>query len=365
VTEPGQAGRPRWLPWTALLLLSAILVPALELLQLPAALMLGPMIAAILVAASAGTVSVPRSPFLLAQGVIGCLMARGIPLSALDEILCDWPLFLTVVLAVIAASSALGWMLTRWQVLPGTTAIWGSSPGAASVMTLMSESYGADMRLVAFMQYLRLVLVAIAASVISSIWAAEPVAPAHTIVWFPPIHWVPFLATLALACLGALATRIHWFPAGTLMVPLVVGVVLEAAGVLTIELPPWLLAVTYAIIGWSIGLRFTRPILAHAARALPAVAAAILGLIAICGGLAAILVVAAGIDPLTAYLATSPGGVDSVAIIAASSHVDQSFVMAMQTVRFVLVLVIGPWLARVVTRHAMRRYLRRRKEPPR
>ena len=43
--------------------------------------------------------------------------------------------------------------MTRWQVLPGTTALWGTSPGAASVMTIMAESYGADVRLVALMQY--------------------------------------------------------------------------------------------------------------------------------------------------------------------------------------------------------------------
>ena len=46
-----------------------------------------------------------------------------------------------------------------------------------------------------------------------------------------------------------------------------------------------------------------------------------------------------GIDPLTAYLATSPGGMDSVAIIAAASdRVDISFVMALQTARFLIVL---------------------------
>jgi uncharacterized protein len=51
---------------------------------------------------------------------------------------------------------------------------------------------------------------------------------------------------------------------------------------------------------------------------------------------------------MTAYLATSPGGADSVAIIAASSHVDTSFVMAMQMARFVAVLIFGPALARFV-----------------
>jgi hypothetical protein len=41
---------------------------------------------------------------------------------------------------------------------------------------------------------------------------------------------------------------------------------------------------------------------------------------------------------------------DSVAIIAASSHVDVPFVMAMQVARFMLVLLVGPTLAKAVAR---------------
>ncbi|MCG5475086.1 MAG: AbrB family transcriptional regulator, partial [Sinorhizobium fredii] len=56
----------------------------------------------------------------------------------------------------------------------------------------------------------------------------------------------------------------------------------------------------------------------------------------------------AGIDPLTAYLATSPGGLDSIAVIAASSDVDLPFVMALQTARLLIITLIGPVLARFV-----------------
>ena len=76
--------------------------------------------------------------------------------------------------------------------------------------------------------------------------------------------------------------------------------------------------------------------------------------LALCGGLAYGLHRIAGTDPLTAYLATSPGGADSVAIIAASSKVDVPFVMAMQTARFLLVLAIGPSLARAIARRIER-----------
>jgi hypothetical protein len=40
---------------------------------------------------------------------------------------------------------------------------------------------------------------------------------------------------------------------------------------------------------------------------------------------------------LTAYLATSPGGLDSVAIIAVGTHSDVSFVLAVQTLRLLVV----------------------------
>jgi hypothetical protein len=48
----------------------------------------------------------------------------------------------------------------------------------------------------------------------------------------------------------------------------------------------------------------------------------------------------------------SPVGADSVAIIAMASNVDVAFVMAMQTTRLILVLLIGPSLASFVARRA-------------
>ena len=77
-------------------------------------------------------------------------------------------------------------------------------------------------------------------------------------------------------------------------------------------------------------------------------------LILICGGFALILVKGFGIDPLTAYLATSPGGMDSVAIIGASTNADLPFVMALHAMRFAIVLTLGPTMARFVARRTER-----------
>ena len=157
--------------------------------------------------------------------------------------------------------------------------------------------------------------------------------------------WPSFALTAAVIVVSAAAGRGSRIPAGPLLVPIVAGAVLQDIGLLAIELPPWLLAFAYVTIGWSIGLRFTRAILVHAAKAAPRLLASIACLIAVCAGFGAALARLAHVDLLTAYLATSPGGADSVAIIAASSQVNVPFVMAMQTARFAVVMLTGPMIA--------------------
>jgi membrane AbrB-like protein len=212
----------------------------------------------------------------------------------------------------------------------------------------MAEAHGADARLVAFMQYLRVAVVAAGASIVARLWNLNPSHAVAPIVWFPTLSWLSFLETLTLATLGPLLA--HWlnFRSGAFLLPLAFGLLLNHLGWLVIELPPWLLVLSYAIVGWSIGLRFTRSLLAHAAKAFPRVLACMVALILLCGVLAGVLVVTAGVDPLTAYLATSPGGADSVAIIAASSKVDVPFVMAMQTTRLVAVIFLAPIITRYI-----------------
>lgn len=339
--------------WAALLALSALLVGGLEFLRLPAALLLGSLAAAAALSALDIEVDLPAPVFAVAQAIVGCLIARAFQPSTIGAFARDWPLFLAGVLSVITVSAALGWLLARLGVLPGTTAIWGAFPGAATVMTLMSEGFGADVRLVALMQYLRVVMVAVSATAVAALWtgsASHGTAPhaAASHPWFPPVAWGPLLATAALVAVSAWAGRTFRIPAGPMLVAFGGGAALEALGVLAIELPPWLLAPAYLCVGWSIGARFNRPILAHAAKVLPALAASLLCLIAICGAFAVALAHVAHVDALTAFLAMSPGGADSVAIIAASTPVDVPFIMGMQMARFLIVLVLGPAIARFV-----------------
>lgn len=336
--------------WLVLVCVSVLFSLLLQLIHLPGSLLLGPMVAAIVVATNGARLAVHRIPYIAAHSLLGCVIARSLDAGILKTFAADWPIFLTIVLAVIGASSVMGYLMARGGTLPGTTAIWGTSAGAASAMMLMAEAHGGDVRLVAFMQYLRVVCVASAASLVAALAFHASGSPAPEIIWFPPVDAIELAKTLAVSfAASALGARLK-IPAGTMLLPLIATAALHAVGWITIDLPPWLLAIGYATLGWKIGLSFTRRILRHAAHALPQILASIVVLIVFCAGLAALLTHQFGIDPLTAYLATSPGGLDSVAIIAASTPVDISFVMALQTARLFLVLLLGGPISKFVAR---------------
>ncbi len=174
--------------------------------------------------------------------------------------------------------------------------------------------------------------------------------PPHA--WFEPVAALPLIAMLAIGIVTGLIGQKLRVPAGAFLVPFAIASVLNSSGTITIELPQWLLAVAFTLLGWNIGLGFTRAILLHARRALLPTVVSIIALISFSGLLAGLLILLLGVDPLTAYLATSPGGLDSIAVIAASSNVDIAFVMTLQTARLILVTLIGPWLARFVADRA-------------
>ncbi len=311
--------------------------------------MLGPMIAGILMENGGAELRVPKLPFNAAQAILGCMIVRILTPDIIHSFENQWLLFLSIGLLVIVASCLLGWVISTLRILPETTAIWGLLPGAASAMMIMADAYGADARLVGFMQYLRVVMVALLASMIARFWVHAPATAAIApVAWFAPVHWVPLAETLALALAGVVLGPLSRIPAGTILVPMLMGIVLQAGGFVEIVLPSWLLAPSFLLIGWTIGLRFTRGILLYALYLLPKIVLSILAMILFCGGLAVGLVELLGIDPLTAYLATSPGGIDSALIIGASTKVDLGFVMALQLSRFMSVLLIGPVLSRLV-----------------
>jgi hypothetical protein len=334
--------------WTFLLLITLLSTALCEWLALPAALLLGPMFAGIATESLGSKLRLPRASMYFSQAVIGCLIAKSINQDILGLFADYWLILLATVSLTLVASVSLGWIMSKMKILPGTTAIWGLLPGAASVMVMMAEDFGADARLVAFMQYLRVLMVTLTASLVAKFWAHIPNADLHNLVWFPTIHLGPFFISIGIVCISLLAAFVPRISGGVLLVSMTLGGYVQLGGYAQLELPLWLLAVAFAMVGWSVGLRFTKQVLIAAAKALPQTILSIALLIVFCMGLASMLIYTLNADPLSSYLGTSPGGVDSAAVIAASTKVDIAFVMALQIMRFLITLILGPWLSRLI-----------------
>ena len=348
--------RTQW-HWAVLIALSLALSALFDWIGLPAGRLLGPMVAAIILALRGIDITVARPAFYAAQGIVGLLIARGVPGAILTTISNHWFVFIAGVLIVTVLANGLGWMLSRWRVFPGDTAIWGSAPGAASAMMIMAEAHGSDVRLVAFMQYLRVVCVSFTASLVAHWWIGHGtgVVAAAPSLFAAPASWTNSIVSVAVGLIAtAVGVRLR-FPAGALLLPMLVGIAQQDFADIPIELPPLVLAVAYAFVGWVIGARFNRQVLYVTFRSAPKVLAAIFTLIILCGLFGAALVEWAHVDPLTAYLATSPGGADTVAIIAASTPVDVPFVITMQVLRLLFVLATGPAIARMLSRRMRER----------
>jgi membrane AbrB-like protein len=266
-----------------------------------------------------------------------------------------WQIVVAVAITFVGAAS-IGYLLMRFTKLPGTTGAWGALPGAAAAMGSLAAENAGDGVLVSVMQYLRVAFVVGTGPAVTH-WlmtlspGAEVTARISVSVNNQATAGFSENAVgVLIAIVGvwlAVKTRVL---AGTLLVPLVLGSCWLMAGQLTPHIPTLLLQIAFAIIGWGIGLQFKKELARPLLESLPAMLWAIIGLMAICGLSAWLLTLLTPVSAVTAYLATSPGGLDSVAAIALGSSADMNFVTAVQTMRLFSVVLLGPSLAKYMSR---------------
>jgi len=336
--------------WLALIVCAGLSGQLLHALSVPAGLFLGPMLTAIVFAVSGARLNLHRQLFRFGQGCVGLLVAHSVTWSVLASLADSWELMLFATFLTVLLSALVGLGTVRFGGIPGSTAAWGTAPGAASAMVSMAEDNGADSRVVATMQYVRVVCVVMIGSLVSHLLGASEVAGAAASA--PQIldatHLGNLLLSLGVVVLGLVVGA--RMPAGALLMPLLLGAALQLAGLLTITLPNGILAFAYGAIGCYIGLRFDRQTVRYVWKRLPTMIAGAVALILLCAAGAWVLAKAAGSDFLSMYLATSPGGLDAMAIIAVETHADVGMVLAMQTLRLFGVILTGAWCARQIIR---------------
>ncbi|MGJ8526240.1 hypothetical protein LMG33818_001989 [Halomonadaceae bacterium LMG 33818] len=345
---------PRPLRWLLLVVLCGIASQCLVYINFPGGQFIGPMLASIVLALLGISLKVERVWFNLGQGAIGILISEAFTLAVIMNIAHHWIAMLVVTVILLFISFPVGLFNVRFGGMPGTTAAWGTSPGGASVMVAMAEDNGGDPRVVATMQYVRVVCVVLTGAIVahflhpSSGTTSSSAATSASITHDP----IMLIITLVLLAAGSLIGR-KLIPAGAMLGPVIIATPLQLLGWIHLDLPLPILSIAYGLIGAYVGLRFDKPTIMYVIKAIPMMVVSSMLLIGLCAISAYVLQFFISSDYLSLYLATSPGGLDSMTIIALDTHADVGIVAALQILRMFSVVLAGPWMAKQIARFAV------------
>jgi membrane AbrB-like protein len=334
--------------WTGRWLVVSAAGWLLDRAGMPVAWLIGPMMASVALALR-GTPPGPNPQpvFTGVQAVIGIALSASFSLSALDPLVAYWPMMLVTIFLVLIVSIVAGVALGRLARLDAATASLGTVPGGASGMVAMAEELDADPRLVAFMQYARVVIVVISIAILARVAGHESQTALGLVEHEAPLTALQqVLVAPAMALAGVWIGKRFRLPSGALIGAILVGMVVGAAGWGPITFPPVVLAAAYLLLGTRIGSRFDPAVLRRIRDLLPWVLGFIALMTALSAGLGWALAAVTGIDLLTALLATSPGGMDGAMIAALDTGANVPLVLAVQLSRLLLMVIAGPLVVR-------------------
>jgi membrane AbrB-like protein len=325
----------------------------LDAAGVPSPWLFGALLLGLAVALSApGRLAVPERGFTAAQAVTGVTLGTYLQSSALSALAHDWLAVSLVSAATLVVSLVAGLALAKATSLDGPTAALGMIAGGASGIVTMARELEGDDRLVAFMQYARVLVVVLLTPVLIPILfpghhgvSAATAGGAAPVLGTAP-NW---LLTLAIAgAVGSAAVRVR-MPAGALLGPMIVAGAITLSGLdASLVTPPLLRESAFAVIGLQVGLRFTVETIRQVGRLLVPVLLCILFLLVACFGLAAVLAATTSVTLEDAYLATTPGGLYAVLAVAFGAGANTTFIVAVQGLRVLVMVLLAPVAVRMI-----------------
>jgi membrane AbrB-like protein len=340
--------------WLALAAVVALVAWGLNRIGLPSATLFAALLVGLAVALRApGRFELPLRVSHAAQGGTGVVLGSYLQSSSLEALAHDWLPVALVSAATLVLSLVAGWAIARTTDVDEPTAALGMVAGGASGIVAMAGELGADDRVVAFMQYVRVLAIVLTTPLIVAVFfgdhhALAGVEQAGGPFLGEPLDW---LLTLAIAAGGIVLGQLLRVPVATLMGPLLLA---SALALLlpegTVTVPPLLREAAFAVIGLQVGLRFTVEMVRRLGRLLVPMLISVVVLSGLCFGLAVVLDATTHVTLLDAYLATTPGGLYAVLAAAVGSGADSTFVVAVQTLRLLVMIVLAPFAVRLLLR---------------
>jgi len=312
---------------------------AFALFGFPAGLVSGSVLAVSAAALLGRPVKVPIALARVGYVIIGIQLGAVVTPDTVKGFV-TWPasiaLLIVASIAMIVATASYLRAVHRWDLL---SALMGASPGSMIQVIALSTELGADLRAIAIVQTMRVLLLTIGIPAGLALFGL--VAPALPSARGPAgLSSLPEMAIIvAVSTASALALMRLRFPGGLIFGAMAGSGILHGTGLVSAVLPWWIGGAAVIVLGAVVGSRF--------AGASPRLVVGYLG--AAFGSFAVSLTIAGMFVMLVTFLfpfpvanvvvAFSPGAQDTMMVLALALHLDPVFVGAHHVARFLVVTI--------------------------
>ena len=322
-------------------------------LGLPAGLVSG----SVLAVATAALLGRPmRLPLPLARVcyvIVGTLLGTVVTPETLRGV-ATWPasivLLMLASLGMIAATMTYLRVVHRWDPV---SALMGASPGSMAQVIALSSELGGDLRAVAIVQTVRVLLLVVGLPNALALFGL--VVPAVPVPRGPAGFSVlgEMILLLAVAVAFAVVFMRLRFPGGLLFGALAGSAILHGSGLVHAALPWWIGNASVVMLGALVGSRFAntsaRMLLAHLGAAFGSFAVSM----AVATAFVLIVTRLLSLPIANVVIAFAPGAQDTMMVLALALHLDPVYVGAHHLARFLVVtFAVAVAAHRVATKQA-------------
>lgn len=315
-------------------------------LGFPAGWLSGAMVAVAGAALAGRRMHVPMPAARVVFVAVGISLGAAVTPETLRGV-ATWPFSVALLLlAVLFATTASAFYLRkihRWDTL---SALFGSMPGALSQVIAFATHNKSDLRGIAIVQTIRVVI--LAACLPAALAAFGLIDPAPTVLRRGVDAPWQELAALIAAC-SAIAALLQWvrFPGGLIFGAMMVSAILHGTGWTHAVLPGWAVNVAMVSLGAITGSRFSNTEIRLLLRYLGAAFGSFAVAIAVVTAFAWIAISTMALPIPDVVVSYAPGALDVMMILSLALHLDPIFVGAHHVARFMLVSLSLPLFVRL------------------
>jgi hypothetical protein len=307
------------------------------LLGLPAGLVSGSVVAVATAAVLGRPMRVPLTLARICYVVVGTLLGTVVTPETLRGVI-TWPasvgLLMLASLGMIAATMTYLRVVHRWDPL---SALMGASPGSMAQVIALSSELGGDLRAVAIVQTVRVLLLVVGLP--NGLALFGLVVPAMPLPRGPAGLSVlgEMLLLLGVAVAFALVFLRLRFPGGLLFGALAGSALLHGSGLIHAALPWWIGGASVVTLGALVGSRFAntsvRMLVSHLGAAFGSFAVSM----AVATAFVVIVARLFSFPIANIVIAFAPGAQDTMMVLALALHLDPVYVGAHHLARFLVV----------------------------